>query len=115
MPTTERLSIAMGVNCNVCALIVSAMPGTSRSMTLRAASGVTSCRPMPVPPVVTMRSTSLESAQASNAVGYRPRIVGDDFVTYFFVFRRRQLFADGLAPTINALTMGAGSAYGEDT
>ena len=63
MPTTERLSIAMGVNCNVCARIASAMPGTSRSMARRAASGVTSRRPMPVPPVVTMRSTSPESAQ----------------------------------------------------
>ena len=66
MPVTERLIIAIGVNSNVLARIASAMPGTSLSRMAKHASGVTSYRPSPVPPVVTIRSTSSASAHSAN-------------------------------------------------
>ena len=64
-PVTERLSIAIGVNFKVSARIASAKPGTSRSIMDLQASGVTSRGPNPVPPVLTIRSTSGASAHSA--------------------------------------------------
>ena len=57
-PAIPRESIPRGVICTLAARIVSAMPGATRFMTASVASGVTSRREKPVPPVVTARHTS---------------------------------------------------------
>jgi len=56
IPTTERLTMAMGVCLRVSMRMASAMPGTCLWTTARVASGVTSLLVRPVPPVVTIRS-----------------------------------------------------------
>jgi hypothetical protein len=57
MPETPRASIPIGVNCRLWARIASEMPGASRVMTARVASGVMSSGVRPVPPVVKMNDT----------------------------------------------------------
>ena len=53
MPDTPRLSMPIGVCLALeAARIASAIPGASRSITARVASGVTSSGVRPVPPVV---------------------------------------------------------------
>ena len=78
MPQTPREIMAMGVCFNVSMRIASARPGASRSMTARVASGVLSRGAKPVPPVVTMRLTSLRSANSRRRVGERIEIVGEN-------------------------------------
>ena len=63
IPAVARESIAWGVNCKLAARMASASPGASRSTTACVASGVTSRRLKPVPPVVKRISSSPESAQ----------------------------------------------------
>ena len=63
-PQTDLLSMAIGVISNDFARMASANPGTSLSITERQASGVTSCRPNPVPPVLTIKSTVGSSDQS---------------------------------------------------
>ena len=65
-PDTPLLSMAIGVWRRPACRIASEMPGTCRSMTERVASGVTSRGPRPVPPVVTIRSTSPLSAHSES-------------------------------------------------
>ena len=55
VPHTARLKLAIGVSLRPSARINSATPSSSRSHTVRVASGVTSRGPMPVPPVVTTK------------------------------------------------------------
>ncbi len=58
MPATPRESIPIGVWRSDSARIASAMPGASRSITARVASGVTSSGVKPVPPVVKTSANS---------------------------------------------------------
>ena len=67
MPVTDRLIIAIGVISKVLARIASAMPGTSLSSTAKQASGVTSYRPSPVPPVDALIRTGKPIALAAPA------------------------------------------------
>ena len=69
-PATPRERSACGVRASASARIASAIPGASRSSTVRVASGVTSRGANPVPPVV---STSNAPASASSAIA--PAIV----------------------------------------
>jgi hypothetical protein len=62
IPATARDKIARGVCFKPSARICSANPGIKRSATAMVASGVTSRGPTPVPPVVTIKSVSFESA-----------------------------------------------------
>ena len=62
MPATARESIQLRVCGRDAARIASAMPGASRSITARVASGVTSPGANPVPPVVRTRSQPSLSA-----------------------------------------------------
>lgn len=68
-----RESIARGVMARLCALMPSAMPGTSRSHTSRVASGVTSLRLKPVPPHVSTTSTLSSSAARTMAAAISGR------------------------------------------
>jgi hypothetical protein len=61
-PHTDRDSAPSGVIFTLSALINSANPGASRSITSRVASGVTSRGPSPVPPVVKIRFAAPASA-----------------------------------------------------
>jgi hypothetical protein len=61
-PQTDRESAASGVILIDSARIISAKPGTSRSITSRVASGVTSLGERPVPPVVTIKLAVPSSA-----------------------------------------------------
>ena len=63
MPAAARVSMARGVICMESARIASGMPGVSRSITARVASGVTSRTENPVPPVVRISATP-RSAQS---------------------------------------------------
>ena len=62
MPATARESIQLAVCGREAARIASAIPGASRSITARVASGVTSSGEKPVPPVVRTRSQTSLSA-----------------------------------------------------
>ena len=67
IPAAARLSMARGVTCIERARIASAMPGASRSMTARVASGVTSRSEKPVPPVV---ATSARPRSAHSCISF---------------------------------------------
>jgi hypothetical protein len=56
IPVTPRDSMAIGVWRSEVARIASAIPGASRSITARVASGVKSSGVKPVPPVVKISS-----------------------------------------------------------
>jgi len=68
VPHTPRLSEASGVYSSPSALIRSASPSISRSQTIRVASGVTSRVANPVPPVVTIRSTTFALRHSAAAI-----------------------------------------------
>src|SRR5581483_4090416 len=65
VPATPRESAASGVERRPVARITSAKQGISRSITDRVASGVTSRKAIPVPPVVKTADTRPESARSA--------------------------------------------------
>src|SRR5258705_3586798 len=75
-PAMPRLSAARGKLSPVTARNRSAMPGASRSSAARVASGVTSRGLSPVPPVVSTRSATSPSHQATSwrAMGTTPSL-----------------------------------------
>ena len=60
-PAMPRESMALGAFVSEKLRMASAIPGISVSITCRVASGVISRGPMPVPPVVKMKSTFLSA------------------------------------------------------
>ena len=68
-PAVPRESMAMGVSRAEAARRASAMPGRRRSHQAAVASGVTSRGPMPVPPVVRMKSASACRPKAARMAG----------------------------------------------
>ena len=84
-------------------------------MARRAASGVTSRRPMPVPPVVITKSTSPESAHSQIRLVMTSSSSDTTSYCTSSLVGRRQFFAYGLPAGIFPLTAGAGRADSENS
>ena len=77
MPATPRESMPIGVCWRDSARIASAMPGASRSITARVASGVTSSGVRPVPPVVKIEREAVVDVVVQAVLDQR-EVVGHD-------------------------------------
>ena len=78
MPATPRERMPIGVWRSDSARIASAMPGASRSITARVASGVTSSGVRPVPPVVKISVERRRRRSGAGGPRSSAEVVGDD-------------------------------------